>query len=234
MNKRKKLGQHFLKSNHTAKFIVDSANITKNDVIYEIGTGKAILTPLLCKNSKHVISVEKDKSLYKEVINVFSNIKNLTIIHGDGFKQNEKFDIFVSNLPYSKSRIAINWMLMQKFSLAIIMVQFDFAQKLLSTKKDRKAISILAQSGFNMKILRKIGKENFSPIPKIDSVIMEFKRKSTFSIELIQSVNLLFSFRRKKIQNIGKQLGLNIKSDARLEEMNNDEIIKFAKQIKKI
>jgi 16S rRNA (adenine1518-N6/adenine1519-N6)-dimethyltransferase len=234
MNKRKKLGQHFLKSNHIAKFIVDSANITKNDVIYEIGTGKAILTPLLCKNSKHVISVEKDKSLYKEVINVFSNIKNLTIIHGDGFKQNEKFDIFVSNLPYSKSRIAINWMLMQKFSLAIIMVQFDFAQKLLSTKKDRKAISILAQSGFNMKILRKIGKENFSPIPKIDSVIMEFKRKSTFSIELIQSVNLLFSFRRKKIQNIGKQLGLNIKSDARLEEMNNDEIIKFAKQIKKI
>jgi len=234
MNKRKKLGQHFLKSNHTAKFIVDSANITKNDVIYEIGTGKAILTPLLCKNSKHVISVEKDKSLYKEVINVFSNIKNLTIIHGDGFKQNEKFDIFVSNLPYSKSRIAINWMLMQKFSLAIIMVQFDFAQKLLSTKKDRKAISILAQSGFNMKILRKIGKENFSPIPKIDSVIMEFKRKSTLSIELIQSVNLLFSFRRKKIQNIGKQLGLNIKSDARLEEMNNDEIIKFAKQIKKI
>ena len=234
MNKRKKLGQHFLKSNHTAKFIVDSANITKNDVIYEIGTGKGILTPLLCKNSKHVISVEKDKSLYKEVINVFSNIKNLTIIHGDGFKQNEKFDIFVSNLPYSKSRIAINWMLMQKFSLAIIMVQFDFAQKLLSTKKDRKAISILAQSGFNMKILRKIGKENFSPIPKIDSVIMEFKRKSTFSIELIQSVNLLFSFRRKKIQNIGKQLGLNIKSDARLEEMNNDEIIKFAKQIKKI
>ena len=234
MNKRKKFGQHFLKSNHIAKFIVDSANITKNDVIYEIGTGKAILTPLLCKNSKHVISVEKDKSLYKEVINVFSNIKNLTIIHGDGFKQNEKFDIFVSNLPYSKSKTAINWMLMQKFSMAIIMVQFDFAQKLLSTKQDRKAISILAQSGFNMKILRKIGKENFSPVPKIDSAIMEFKRKSTFSIELIQSVNLLFSFRRKKIQNIGKQLGLNIKSDARLEEMNNDEIIKFAKQIKKI
>ena len=63
---------------------------------------------------------------------------------------------------------------------------------------------------------------------------MEFKRKSTFSIELIQSVNLLFSFRRKKIQNIGKQLGLNIKSDVRLEEMSNDEIIKFANKIKKI
>ena len=60
------------------------------------------------------------------------------------------------------------------------------------------------------------------------------KRKSSFSKELIQSVNLIFSFRRKKIQNIGKQLGLKIKSDQRLEEMNNDEIIKFAKKISKL
>jgi 16S rRNA (adenine1518-N6/adenine1519-N6)-dimethyltransferase len=234
MNKRKKLGQHFLKSNNIAKFIVDSANITKNDVVYEVGSGRGILTSFLCKNSKHVISVEKDKSLCNEIINVFSDIKNITIIHGDGFRQNEKFDIFISNLPYSKSRTAINWMLMQKFTSAIIMVQFDFAQKLLSKERDRKAISILAQSGFNMKILRKIGKENFSPPPKIDSAIMEFKRKSTLSIELIHSVNLIFSLRRKKLQNIGKQLGLKIKSDVRLEEMNNDEIIKFANKIKRI
>ena len=234
MIKRKKFGQHFLKSDQIAKFIVDSLNLKHSDIVYEIGTGRGILLPLLCKKSKNVITIEKDKSLFKDAFEKFSMFKNLTIIHGDGFKQNEKFDIFVSNLPYSKSKTAINWMLMQKFSMAIIMVQFDFAQKLLSTKQDRKAISILAQSGFNMKILRKIGKENFSPTPKIDSAIMEFKRKSTFSIELIQSVNLLFSFRRKKIQTIGKQLGLNIKSDARLEEMNNDEIIKFAKQIKKI
>ena len=234
MIKRKKLGQHFLKSDHIAKFIVDSLKLKSSDIVYEIGTGKGILLPLICSKSKYVITTEKDKSLYKEAIKKFSNIKNLKIIQGDGFKQNEKFDIFISNLPYSKSRTAINWMLMQKFSLAIIMVQYDFAQKLLSTKKDRKAISVLAQSGFNMKILRKIGKENFSPVPKIDSAIMEFKRKSTFSIELIQSVNLLFSFRRKKIQNIGKQLGLNIKSDVRLEEMSNDEIIKLANKIKKI
>ena len=110
MNKRKKLGQHFLKSNNIAKFIVDSANITKNDVVYEVGIGRGILTSFLCKNSKHVISVEKDKSLYNEIINVFADIKNLTIIHGDGFKQNEKFDIFISNLPYSESKKAIHWM----------------------------------------------------------------------------------------------------------------------------
>ena len=234
MNIRKKLGQNFLNSKSIAKFIVDSAKISKNDTVYEIGIGKGILTPFLCEQSKNVISVEKDHRLYEETTMKFSKIKNLKIIHGDGFKQNEKFDIFVSNLPYSESKKAIHWMLMNKFVYGIVMVQYDFAKKLLAEKQERKAISVLAQSGFEMNILKKIGKENFTPNPKINSAIMSFSRKTTFSKELIQSVNLIFSFRRKKIQNIGKKLGLEIKSNDRLEEMNNDEIIKFAKKVGKI
>ena len=234
MNIQKKLGQNFLNSKSIAKFIVDSATISKNNTVYEIGIGKGILTPYLCEQSKNVISVEKDLNLYEESKVKFSKIKNLKIIHGDGFKQNEKFDIFVSNLPYSESKKAIQWMLMEKFQHGIVMVQYDFAKKLLSNDNDRKAISVLAQSGFEMKILKTIGKENFTPKPKINSSIMSFTRKHTFSKELIQSVNLMFSFRRKKLQNIGKKLGLEIKSDQRLEEMTNNEIIKFAKKIKRI
>ena len=234
MSIQKKLGQNFLNSKSIAKFIVDSATISKNNTVYEIGIGKGILTPYLCEQSKNVISVEKDLNLYEESKVKFSKIKNLKIIHGDGFKQNEKFDIFVSNLPYSESKKAIQWMLMEKFQHGIVMVQYDFAKKLLSHDNDRKAISVLAQSGFEMKILKTIGKENFTPKPKINSSIMSFTRKHTFSKELIKSVNLMFSFRRKKLQNIGKKLGLEIKSDQRLEEMSNNEIIKFAKKIKRI
>ena len=234
MSIQKKLGQNFLNSKSIAKFIVDSATISKNNTVYEIGIGKGILTPYLCEQSKNVISVEKDLNLYEESKVKFSKIKNLKIIHGDGFKQNEKFDIFVSNLPYSESKKAIQWMLMEKFQHGIVMVQYDFAKKLLAHDNDRKAISVLAQSGFEMKILKTIGKENFTPKPKINSSIMLFTRKHTFSKELIQSVNLMFSFRRKKLQNIGKKLGLEIKSDQRLEEMSNNEIIKFAKKIKRI
>ena len=234
MSIQKKLGQNFLNSKSIAKFIVDSATISKNNTVYEIGIGKGILTPYLCEQSKNVISVEKDLNLYEESKVKFSKIKNLKIIHGDGFKQNEKFDIFVSNLPYSESKKAIQWMLMEKFQHGIVMVQYDFAKKLLAYDNDRKAISVLAQSGFEMKILKTVGKENFTPKPKINSSIMSFTRKHTFSKELIRSVNLMFSFRRKKLQNIGKKLGLEIKSDQRLEEMSNNEIIKFAKKIKRI
>ena len=66
---------------------------------------------------------------------------------------------------------------MNKFTHGIVMVQYDFAKKLLAKKQERKAISVLAQSGFEMKILKKIGKENFTPNPKIDSAIMSFIKK---------------------------------------------------------
>jgi 16S rRNA (adenine1518-N6/adenine1519-N6)-dimethyltransferase len=234
MSIRKKLGQNFLNSKSIAKLIADSAKISKTDTVYEIGTGKGILVPFLCEQSKNVISAEKDYQLYEETKTKFDKTKNLKIIHGDGFKQHEKFDIFISNLPYSESKKAIQWMLMNKFTHGIVMVQYDFAKKLLAEKQERRAVSVLAQSGFEMKILKKIRKENFTPKPKIDSAIMSFSRKDTFSKELIQSVNLLFSFRRKKLQNIGKKLGIETKSDQRLDEMNNNEIIKFAKKIRKI
>ena len=123
---------------------------------------------------------------------------------------------------------------MNQFSHGIVMVQHDFAKKLLAQKHERKAVSVLVQSGFEMEILKTIGKENFTPRPKINSSIMRFTRKHTFSKEIIQSVNLIFSLRRKTLQNIGKKLGLEIESNERLEDMSNDEIIKFAKKIRKL
>ena len=52
MIKRKLLGQHFLNSQSIAESIVSEAKITKNDVVYEVGTGLGVLTPLLCKKAK--------------------------------------------------------------------------------------------------------------------------------------------------------------------------------------
>ena len=124
MSIRKKLGQNFLNSKLIAKFIVDSAKISKNNIVYEIGIGKGILTPFLCEKAKNVISVEKDHQLYEETLAKFSKTKNLKIIHGDGFKQNEKFDIFVSNLPYSESKKAIQWMLMKNFKKSTKLINF--------------------------------------------------------------------------------------------------------------
>ena len=235
MNKRKKFGQYFLISSSIAKFIVSTPKITKNDIVYEIGTGKGILIPLLCQNAKHVITTEIDKKLYNNAIRNFSRFTNLTLKNSDGFKNEPKFDIFVSNLPYSKSRVAIQWLLQKKFSCAMIMVQSDFAEKLMTNSiKERRAISVLSQYGFKMKIVKKVKNTNFSPRPKVDSMVLEIAQNYVVSKELIKTINKIFSYRRKTIQNIAKNFDTTIKSDRRLEDMDNNEIIKLAKKISRV
>ena len=94
MIKRKRLGQHFLTSNSIAKSIVSEAKITKNDIVFEIGTGQGILTPLLCQKADKVISVDMDEELIRNAKSKFSDIDNLVLKSGDGFKKKGYFHHF--------------------------------------------------------------------------------------------------------------------------------------------
>jgi 16S rRNA (adenine1518-N6/adenine1519-N6)-dimethyltransferase len=232
MIKRKRLGQHFLNSNSIAKSIVSEAKITKEDVVFELGTGLGILTPLLCKKANKVISIDVDEKLVKSAKSTFSDIDNLILKSGDGFKKKDSFSIFVSNLPYSKSKDAIEWLAQTSFSHGVIMVQKEFADKLLSkSSKKRKSVSIVANYAFEIKKISNVGKNNFSPPPKVDSVILKIIKKNTMNKDLIQTINKIFSYRRKTIKNILKQFNKETVIDKRIDDLSGDEIIHLANQI---
>ncbi len=234
MIKRKRLGQHFLTSNAIAKSIVLESKISKNDIVFEIGTGLGILTPLLCENAKKVISIDTDRELYEKAKSRFSSIANLSIEFGDGFKQHNVFSIFISNLPYSKSKDAIEWLANTPFSHGVIMVQKEFAEKLLTkSPKNRRSISIIANSAFEIEKFLDVGKQNFSPPPKIDSVVLKITKKKSLEKDLIHVINRMFSYRRKTIQNIFKQFGKETIIEKRLDDLTGDEIIELAKEILK-
>jgi 16S rRNA (adenine1518-N6/adenine1519-N6)-dimethyltransferase len=230
--KRQRLGQHFLLSQNIAKSIVDAAQITKKDLVFEVGTGKGILIPYLCQKAKSVVSIEADERLYSDAILNFSQIRNLELMYGDGFDADVDFTVFVSNLPYSESKRAIEWLAQKKFSCAVIMVQAEFAEKLLAMgKKEMRAISVIARHAFEIEKVMSVGKNNFGPPPKVDSVVLHLKQKKVLSPKTIESVTKLFSYRRKTIGNIFKKFGKTIQSDKRLEELDGDEIVRLAKQI---
>ena len=233
MIKRKLLGQHFLNSKSIAEFIVKEAEISKNDIVFEIGTGPGILTPLLCENAQKVISVDADEKLIKKAKLNFSQFDNLILKSGDGFNQKDVFSIFVSNLPYSKSKDAIEWLAQNSFLHGVIMVQKEFAEKLLATSKNRRAVSIIATYTLNIKKISVVGKNNFSPPPKVDSVILKISKKTTLDKKLISLINDLFSYRRKTVKNILKQFNKQSTIEKRIDDLSGDEIVNLAKQILK-
>ena len=232
MIKRKQFGQHFLNSNLIAKSIVSEAKITKKDTVFELGTGLGILTPLLCEKANKVISVDVDEKLVRNAKSTFSNIDNLILKSGDGFKKKDSFTVFVSNLPYSRSKDAIEWLAQTPFSHGVIMVQKEFADKLLAkSSKNRKSISIIATQAFDIIPASKVGKNNFSPPPKIDSVILKITKKNNLSKDTIQTINKIFSYRRKTVKNILKQFNKETDIDKRVDDLTGDEIINLANQI---
>ena len=231
MIKRKLLGQHFLNSKSIAEFIVKEARISETDVVFEIGTGLGILTPLLCKNAHKVISVDADENLIKKAKSKFLEFDNLVLKSGDGFKKRDIFSIFVSNLPYSKSKDAIEWLAENSFSHGVIMVQKEFAEKLLATSKNRRAISIIATHAFDIEKISDVGKNNFSPPPKVDSVILKISKKTTMDKKLIFTINDIFSYRRKTVKNILKQFDKQSTIEKRIDDLSGDDIVNLAKQI---
>lgn len=231
-SKRQRLGQHFLKSKNIAKLIVDAAQITKKDTVLEVGTGHGILTPLLCHRAKRVISVEADRTLYSDALSEFSGIENLELVCGDGFETDAKFSVFISNLPYSESKKAVEWLATKEFTRGVIMVQKEFADKILADGgKARRAVSVIANHALVIEKVMNVGKNNFGPPPKVDSVVLRIKKKDTLSEDVIRSVNDIFSYRRKTIANIAKKFGKDIGSNERLDDLDGDEIIKIAKKL---
>ena len=233
MIKRKLLGQHFLNSKSIAELIIKEAEISKNDIVFEIGTGPGILIPLLCENAQKVISVDADEKLIKKARLNFSKFDNLVLKSGDGFNQKDVFSIFVSNLPYSKSKDAIEWLAQNSFSHGVIMVQKEFAEKLLATSKNRRAVSIIATYTLDIEKISVVGKNNFSPPPKVDSVILKISKKTTLDKKLISLINDLFSYRRKTVKNILKQFNKQSTIEKRIDDLSGDEIVNLAKQILK-
>ena len=100
----------------------------------------------------------------------------------------------------------------------------------ISTKK-RKEINIIDTSAFEITSMLKVRKNNFSPPPKIDFTVLKIIKKNNLSKELIQTINKIFSYRRKTVKNILKQFDKESKIDKRVDDLSGDEIINLANQI---
>jgi 16S rRNA (adenine1518-N6/adenine1519-N6)-dimethyltransferase len=219
--------------------IISAAYIRKDQIVLEAGTGHGILTAELCKYAKQVISYEVDIKLYRKVQQqLLLKFKNLQLVNADLFKINEPhfFDMFVSNLPYSRSRDAVEWLSTQKFDRAILMVQEEFADKLVARpgSKNYRAISALAAHCFATEKLFKVRRESFEPQPKVESSIIRIIPINTITREVVRNINLLFSRRNKKATSVAAKTGIIIDANygsKKIDELEPRDLVRMAELI---
>jgi 16S rRNA (adenine1518-N6/adenine1519-N6)-dimethyltransferase len=214
--------------------IIGAASITKNETACEAGAGLGALTSELCRKARKVISFEVDRALYETARKKLEFI-NLELVHGDIFRSRGlEFDVFVSNLPYSRSRDAIEWLAVQKFDRAVVMVQKEFAEKLSAPPGSReyRAISALAGYCFDISHIATVDRDSFSPPPKVGSVVLKILPRRRVDEEIVKGINWLFSRRNRKASSVARDKGiLGFAESERIDQLQPLALIKLAGMI---
>jgi len=182
---KKSLGQNFLTSESALQKIVDSALLSPNDLVLEVGSGKGALTRKILEKGVKVLAIEKDERLMpfleerfrREIESGQLTIKNEDILDFPTQKNcfdTEKYKI-IANIPYY-----ITGQFLRKFltidnkpEKMVLLVQKEVAERICARNKKESILSMSVKVYGNPKYIDTVKKGSFFPIPSVDSAILE-------------------------------------------------------------
>lgn len=219
----KKLGQNFLIDEEVVEKIVETAEISKKDLIIEIGPGLGTLTKMLLEKAGKVIAIELDERMIKILKDRFLAYKNFELIHEDVLKvnlnkliDNEKTGEIktvkiVANLPYYITTPIIMKLLEDKLDIESItvMIQKEVADRLVTTpgSGDTGAITYSINYYTNPERIIEVPNTAFIPAPEVNSTVIKLNilkkpRVEVKSEELFfKVIKVAFMQKRKTLLN---------------------------------
>ena len=220
----KSLGQNFLVSDETVEKIVESAEISKEDLVIEIGPGLGTLTNELLKKAKKVIAIELDSRMVEILDERFSLFNNFEIINDDVLKvdlvniiksEKENNEIkeakIVANLPYYITTPIIMKLLESRLDLESInvMIQKEVAERLCAIPGEKQSGAITYSVYYYAEAYKILEVKNtsFIPAPEVDSEVIKLKirKEPPIKVEsekkLFKIIKYAFMQRRKTLLN---------------------------------
>lgn len=238
---RKRFGQNFLTNRNILDQIIYKLNLSKDDFVLEIGPGHGAMTELMIDQVKHLTAVEIDRDLVGELTEKFKAKNNFELVSQDilDFDFNNLTDLknyplenrrAIGNIPYYITTPIIMKFINenslktkgisktdQVFSELTIMIQKEVGDRLVAKAgtKEYGALSVIGQYACDIETLVYVGRENFYPKPKVDSVVVRLKMKTedTHNIQnpkiFWRLVHAVFTSRRKTLRNSLKIAGFS-------------------------
>ena len=202
MKRKKYLGQNFLNNKNILEQMAAAAELTKRDIVLEVGPGKGTLTEILAVRAKKIIAVEKDADLIPFLKEKFRDFKNVKIVEGDifnlgitpsiplilrgtkeegsplkvrGAREVMNYKI-VANIPYYITSHFLRLFLSEtKFrpKVMVLMVQKEVAERIMAKDGKESMLSLSVKVYGKSEFIRKVPRGAFSPPPNVDSAIIK-------------------------------------------------------------
>lgn len=247
----KSLGQNFLINDDVIQKTINSADISKEDLVIEIGPGLGTLTEGLLQKAGKVIAIELDKRMLAILKERFSLYSNFEIINNDVLKvdlqdliksqkdmNNLKTAKIVANLPYYITTPIIMKLLEDKLDIQSItvMVQKEVAKRLTANPGEKLAGAITYSVNYycTAEEMVEVPRESFIPAPEVESEVIKLTLRKDKPVQLenedlfFKLIKSSFMQRRKTFLNGVSNSGLVEKEKLKqiLEQMNINENIR--------
>lgn len=211
LSAKKTFGQNFLVNQNVLREICDAADIGENETIVEIGPGPGGLTQYLIEKAQKLIAVELDQDMIVFLKNNLGEVANLEIVEQNALNYipTEKNYKIVANIPYHITSPLLRHFLLEvehKPSKVVLMIQDEVAKK-IADPKNQSVLSLQVKVFGEPKYLFKVPKEDFYPMPKIDSAVISIQAFDKPLVEkekletFFKTVKIGFSQKRKKLMN---------------------------------
>ncbi|MBE5902431.1 MAG: 16S rRNA (adenine(1518)-N(6)/adenine(1519)-N(6))-dimethyltransferase RsmA [Lachnospiraceae bacterium] len=236
-NFQKKFGQNFLIDTSVLDRIIAASEITKEDMVLEIGPGIGTMTQYLCEAAREVVAVEIDKNLIPILEDTLSAYDNVTVINQDILKvdinklaeeRNGGRPIkVVANLPYYITTPIIMGLFESHVPLdsITIMVQKEVADRMQvgPGTKDYGALSLAVQYYAKPEIIANVPPNCFMPRPKVGSAVIKLNRYEQPPVQvedealMFRIIRASFNQRRKTLANGLKNGGIPVTKEELVE-----------------
>lgn len=173
--------QNFLYRGEFIKNLVKLANINKQTAVIEIGPGKGSITKELILSSENVTAVEFDHYLARDLEAIFANDSRIRIIEADFLKWSLPMGEYVifANIPFNLTSDIVAKLTydVNPPTNAYLIVQDKAATRFICEKSPYTQVSIQLYPWFDIKILQKIARTEFKPIPNVDAVLVQIHKR---------------------------------------------------------
>lgn len=242
---QKKFGQNFLIDTHVLDKIIDSAEITKDDFVLEIGPGIGTMTQYLAQAAGKVVAVEIDKALIPILEDTLEDYDNVSVINEDVLKvdigklareenDNEPIKV-VANLPYYITTPIIMGLFESHVPIKSItvMVQKEVADRMQvgPGTKDYGALSLAVQYYSKPYIVANVPPNCFMPRPKVGSAVIRLDRYGIPPVQVMDEA-LMFRIIRASFNQRRKTLANGLTNSAELD-FTKEQVMKAIEELGK-